>query len=144
MKKIIPILAIFVSVLLFSCDSGNIIGGRYYGTFHNTTNNMREAGSLSFKHNYISGSSSFLMNDLLPMTQISENKYSGIVGDQFLNDLLKTIPAIDSIQVCDSAETIIRMAAEAEFQSNSVKANLTFTTSFDSSIVNVEFIGYFE
>ena len=143
MKKIIPVIAI---ILLFftSCDSGDIIGGRYFGTFHNTKNQMREAGSLSFKYHYIGETTSFLMNDLIPMVQVSENQYSGIAGDQLLKDFLKTIPAIDSIQVCDSAATIIQLSAEAEFKSNSVKATLHFVTSNDSSKVDVEFIGYFE
>ena len=143
MKKIIPVIAILLLVL-FACDSGNIIGGRYFGTFQNLQNNKREAGDLSFKYHYIGETTSFLMNDLVPMVQVSENQYSGIVGDQLLKDFLKTVPAIDSIQVCDSTASIIQMSAEAEFKGNSVKATLHFTTSNDSAKVNVEFIGYFE
>lgn len=78
------------------------------------------------------------------MVQVSENQYSGIAGDQLLKDFLKTVPAIDSINVCDSVGTIIQLTAEAEFKGNSVKANLHFTTSNDSAKVNVEFIGYIE
>ena len=143
MKKLAFILAAF-ALLFPSCDSGNIIGGRYYGTFHNITNDMREAGSLSFTRQKTGNSTSFLMNDLIPMTQDSENHYSATAGDQLLKDFLKTVPAIDSIHVCDSAETIILLDAEAEFKSNSVKANLHFTTSNDSANVEVEFIGIFE
>ena len=75
---------------------------------------------------------------------MDKNKYSGVVGNYYLNDLLKTIPAIDSIQVCDSAETIVQLAAEAEFKGNSVKATLLFTISPDSSKVEVDFVGYNE
>lgn len=143
MKKIIPFIALIL-LFLTSCDSGNVIGGCYFGTFHNTTNNMREAGSLSFKYQNIAESTSFLLNELIPMVQVSENQYSGIAGDQLLKDFLKTVPAIDSINVCDSVGTIIQLTAEAEFKGNSVKANLHFTTSNDSAKVNVEFIGYIE
>lgn len=144
MKRIASIVVVFTLVLLASCDSGNINGGRYFGTFHNTNNGLREAGSLSFKYASIDNTTCFLLNGILSMTQTAENKYAGIIGGNLLNDLLKTMPAIDSIQVCDSAATIIQMSAEAEFKGNSVKSNLTFTTSNDSAEVNVEFIGSFE
>ena len=50
MKKIFVIIATLALVFM-SCDSGDIIGGRYFGTFHNTNNNMLEAGGLSFTYN---------------------------------------------------------------------------------------------
>ena len=143
MKKILSIIAV-LTFIFAGCDSGNIVGGHYYGTFQNTANGLREAGSLNFKYSTIDNATCFLMNGILPMTQTDENKFFGMVGNNLLNDLLKTIPAIDSLHVCDSAETIIQMSAEAEFKGGSVKSNLIFTTSNDSSVVNVEFIGYFE
>ena len=53
------------------------------------------------------------------------------------------MPAIDSIQVCDSTEAITNMAVEAEFKGNSVKTKLVFTTNTDKT-VNVDFIGCYE
>ena len=91
MKRIVSVIAVFALAILASCDSGNIIGGRYFGTFHNTNNGLREAGSLSFTYNNIDNTTCFLMNDILPMTQIAENKFTGVIGDHLLNDLLKTI-----------------------------------------------------
>lgn len=143
MKKIIPVITILL-LFLTSCDSGDMVGGRYYGTFNNLSNNMHEAGSLTFKYGVVDNSTCFFMNGILPMVQTSENRFEGTIGDHLLKDLLKTIPAIDSIHVCDSAGTIILLSADAEFKGSSVKSNLKFTTSNDSSVVNVEFIGYFE
>ena len=40
MKKIFVIIAL-LTLVFTSCDSGDIIGGRYYGTFHNNSNNLR-------------------------------------------------------------------------------------------------------
>ena len=84
-----------------------------------------------------------MMNDLVSMSQVAEKKFAGSAEGSLLNDLLKTIPAIDSIQVCDSLETIDLMVVDAEFMGNSVKANMLFTTSADTT-VNVQFIGSFE
>lgn len=129
-----------------SCDHGNIIGGRYFGTFHNQTNGLREAGSLSFKYYNEEGAIYFMMNDILSMSQMAENKFSGMAEGSQLEDLLKTMPAIDSIQVCDSLSTIEYMTVETEFMGNSVKTNMTFTTLNDTTekMVDVEFIGSFE
>ena len=63
MKKILAIVSVILLVLT-SCQSGDILGGRYYGTFNNMTNNMREMGSLSFKYANKGGETYFLMNDL--------------------------------------------------------------------------------
>ena len=49
MKKIVAIVSVILFVLT-SCESGDIIGGRYYGTFHNLMNDEREAGSISFTY----------------------------------------------------------------------------------------------
>lgn len=146
MKKILSIIAVLIFVFA-ACDSGDIKGGRYFGTFQNTKNNKYETGSLSFKYEKISDTTCFFMNGILPMIRVDENKYAGVVGNQLgnrLNDLLATIPAIDSIQVCDSLETIVQLNADAEFKGNSVKATLLFTTYPDSTKVSVEFVGYNE
>ena len=142
MKKIFVIIAV-LALALTSCNSGDIIGGRYYGTFQNQLNGQIEAGSLSFKYVNEEGIIYFMMNDLVPMTQMAEKKFVGVADGQTLEELLKTMPAIDSIQVCDSLETIRLMNVDAEFMSNSVKAIMTFTTSTDK-LVDVQFVGYYE
>ena len=142
MKKIFFIIAI-LTLVFTSCDNGNINGGRYYGTFHNQTNGLREAGSLSFKYVNEEGIIYFMMNDLVPLTQMAENKFAGAAEGATLHDLLEDLPAIDSIKVCDSLETIRLMTVDAEFMGNSVKADMLFTTSNDKE-VGVQFIGYFE
>ena len=142
MKKILSIIAVLMLVLT-SCDNGNINGGRYYGTFHNLMNDQREAGSISFTYTNIEGGIYFMMNDIVSMVQKVENKYGGTAEGATLNDLLETMPAIDSIKVCDSLETIRLMTVDAEFRGNSVKADMIFTTSTDKE-VGVQFIGYFE
>lgn len=143
MKKILSFIAVLIFVFT-ACDSGDIHGGRYYGTFQNTTNNKRESGSLSFKYENTNNHTGFFMNGILPLVKTDKNKFSGDVGNYLINDLLETIPAIDSLQVCDSAETITQISAEAKFQSNSVKATLFFTKYPDSAKVMVEFVGYTE
>ena len=60
-----------------------------------------------------------------------------------LRDLLKTLPAIDGVQVCDSTEAVRSLTVDAEFKGNSVKSNLIFTTTNDN-VVTVEFIGGLE
>ena len=142
MKKLFVIIAVMV-LAFTSCDHGNINGGRYFGTFHNQLNGLREAGSLSFKYDNEEGNIYFLMNDLVPMTQVAENKYAGIAEGHTLEDLLETMPAIDSIQVCEAPEAIRLMEVNAEFLGNSVKTNMTLTTTTEN-IVNVEFVGYYE
>ncbi len=142
MKKILAIVSVILLVLT-SCQSGDILGGRYYGTFNNMTNNMREMGSLSFKYANKGGETYFLMNDLVSMTQTGKKKFEGAASGPLLNDLLKTIPAIDSIQVCNPEGYISAMTVSAEFMGNSVKSYLTFTTNTQEE-VNVEFIGSFE
>lgn len=143
MKKILAI----VTVILFmfaSCDNGDMIGGRYYGSYHNLSNNKIETGGLSFKYVNKGGTTYFMMNDLIPMTLVSQKRFEGIAEGSSLNDLLKTMPAIDSIQVCDNeAEYIRMMKVTTEFMGNSVKANMEFTTT-NEHLVNVEFIGSFE
>lgn len=142
MKKIFIIIAV-LTLAFTSCDNGNINGGRYYGTFHNLMNNEREAGAISFTYTNNEGGIYFMMNDIVSMVQMVENKYGGTAEGSALNDLLETMPAIDSIKVCDSLETIRLMTVDAEFMGNSVKTNMIFTTSLDKE-VTVEFIGYFE
>lgn len=143
MKKFLSIIAVLVFIFA-SCDSGDFVGGRYFGTFKNMNNNERGAGDLSFKFASINNTPCFVLNGLVPLTAVDRNKYSGIVGDHLLNDFLETIPIIDSIHVCDSAGTIVQMSVDAEFKSSSVKAVLHFITIPDSSNVNVEFVGYNE
>lgn len=142
MKKIFVIIAV-LAFAITSCESGDIIGGRYYGTFQNQLNGQLEAGSLSFKYVNAEGNIYFMMNNLISLTQMDENKFTGVANGLKLEDLLETIPAIDSIHVCDSLETIRQMTVDAEFKSNSVKAVMTFTTSTDN-LVNVQFVGYYE
>jgi len=142
MKKTISLIAILLLVLV-SCKHGNINGGRYYGTFNNLANNMREAGSISYTYDNQEGNVYFLMNDLVSMSQVAENKFAGAASGAILEDLLETMPAIDSIKVCDSTQTIQSLSVDAEFMGNSVKTNLVFTNS-DQGTVNVEFIGYYE
>lgn len=142
MKKIVAIVSVILFVLT-SCESGDIIGGRYYGTFHNMSNGQREMGSLSFKYTNKGGETYFLMNDLVTMSQIGEKKFEGAAAGFLLNDLVKTIPAIDSIHVCDSAGYISAMTVTAEFMGNSVKTLMTFTTNTQEG-VDVEFVGGFE
>ena len=143
MKKFLSIIAA-LTFIFASCNSGDFVGGRYFGTFHNTTNDEREAGNLNFQYVNINNAPVFFMNGLIPLSMTEKNKYSGIVGNLLLNDFLETIPAIDSIHVCDSTETILLMSVDAEFKSSSVKAILHFITSPDSSNVDVEFVGYNE
>lgn len=142
MKKIVAIVTVIL-IILTSCESGDIFGGRYYGTFHNMSNNKREMGSLSFKHSNKGGETFFLMNDLVTMSQIGEKKFEGAATGSLLNDLLKTIPAIDSIQVCDPTGYISALSVTSEFMGNSVKSLLVFTTNTEEA-VNVEFVGSFE
>jgi len=142
MKKIVVVIAFF-ALLMTSCDSGSIIGGRYFGNFHNLSNNKIEQGDLSFKYTNKGGETYFLMNGIMPLGQVGEKKFEGTMGGAMLRDLLKTIPAIDSVQVCDSAETVSTLSVDAEFKGNTVKSNLVFTTS-NEKIVTVEFIGGFE
>jgi hypothetical protein len=142
MKKILAILTI-VLVMFASCDSGDFVGGRYFGTFHNTMNGMGEVGSLSFQFGKVDENTCMLFNNIVSMTQVDNKKYTAISEGAQLRDLLKTIPAIDSIKVCDSTETIRLLTVETEFKGNSVKADMTFTTT-NENIVLVEFVGGFE
>ncbi|MBO7647827.1 MAG: hypothetical protein J6S48_00550 [Bacteroidales bacterium] len=142
MKKIFVIIAI-LAFAFTSCDNGNINGGRYYGTFHNQTNGLREAGSLSFKYVNEEGIIYFMMNDLVPLTQMAENKFAGAAEGATLHDLLEDLPAIDSIKVCEPPVEIRLMSVDAEFMGNSMKANMTFTTTMDEEVA-VQFIGYYE
>ena len=145
MKKLLSFIAVLTLVFV-SCSSGDFIGGRYFGTFQNKTNGIREAGSLSFTYNSINNTPCFLMNGILPLTQVEENKFVSAAGDNILRDLLETIPVIDSLHVCDSAAIIVRLdTLEVEFKSGSVKTNFQFfTTNATDSIVAVEFVGYNE
>lgn len=145
MKKLLPFIAV-LTFIFASCTSGNFIGGRYFGTFQNTTNGLRETGSLSFTYNNINNTPCLLMNGILPMTQTEENKYVSSAGNNILEDLLETIPVMDSLKVCDSAATILRLdKLEVEFKSGSVKTNFQFfTTNATDSIVKVEFVGFNE
>lgn len=142
MKKTVFFLTVLV-LALTSCDSGDIVGGRYHGTFHNNSNNLREAGSLSFTYNNNDDGIYFLMNNLVPMEQKEKNKFAGSAGGTLLNDLLKTIPALDSLQVCNPDETITLMAVETEFKSSSVQTNITLTTTNENTVM-VDFTGYLE
>lgn len=143
MKKILAI-ATVILLMFVSCENGDIIGGRYYGTYKNLTNNKLEAGSLSFKYVNNGGTTYFRMNDLIALSPMGTKVFEGIAEGASLNDLLKTMPAIDSIQVCENENENIRMmTVRAEFKGNSVKANMEFTTTTEKH-VNVEFIGSFE
>ena len=142
MKKFIP----FIAVLLFafaSCSSGDINGGRYYGTFKNLTNNQYDSGSVSFQFVNEEGTTYFKMNNLVPLIQQNKNIYVGTVEGAVLNDLLVTLPSLDSVNVCEPNEAIRMMDVEAEFKGNSVKSLLNITTTNEKP-VTVEFIGYFE
>ena len=142
MKKIFVIIAV-LALALTSCNSGDIIGGRYYGTFQNQLNGQIEAGSLSFKYVNEEGIIYFMMNDLVPLTQMAENKFAGAAEGATLHDLLADLPAIDSIKVCEAPVEIRLMSVDAEFMGNSMKANMTFTTTMDEEVA-VQFIGYYE
>ena len=86
------------------------------------------------------------MNGILPMSQTEENKYVCTAGDNLLEDFLKTLPVLDSLHVCDSAATILRLEKlEVEFKGGSVQTNFQFfTTNENDSIVDVDFVGYNE
>lgn len=142
MKKIVAIIAVLI-LFLTSCDSGIIIGGRYFGTFNNLNNGKLEAGDLSFKYTNKGGETYFLMNGILPLGQVAEKRFEGSLEGNMLRDLLKTMPAIDGVQVCDSTEAVRSLTVDAEFKGNSVKSNLIFTTTNDN-VVTVEFIGGLE
>lgn len=142
MKRVLAIVAVILFVFA-GCDSGNIVGGRYFGTYHNTFNNMREYGDMSLKFVNVDDNTYMMLNNTVNMTQVAVSKYTGMAEGVQLRDLLKTMPAIDSIKVCDSLETYTKMVADAEFKGNSVKANLLFTTSSEREVM-VEFIGSFE
>lgn len=142
MKRILAIVTVILFVFA-GCDSGNIVGGRYFGTYHNTTNNMREYGSMSLQFTNLDDNTYMLLNNTMSMSQVAVNKYTGVAEGSQLRDLLKTMPAIDSVHVCDSMETYSKVVADAEFKGNSVKTNLRFTTSSEREVL-VEFIGNFE
>ena len=143
MKKMLAIATVLIFMFV-SCENGDIIGGRYYGTYKNLLNNKLETGSVSFKYVNNGGSTSFRMNDLIELSPEGTKVFKGIADGASLNDLLKTMPAIDSIQVCENENENIRMMnVRAEFKGNSVKANMEFTTTTEK-LVNVEFIGTFE
>lgn len=145
MKKLLSVIAILMFVFS-ACDSGNFIGGRYFGTFHNANNGFREVGNLSFTYYNINNAPCLLMNGILPMSQTGENKYVSTAGDNLLEDFLKTLPVLDSLHVCDSAATILRLEKlEVEFKGGSVQTNFQFfTTNENDSIVDVDFVGYNE
>jgi len=142
MKRILAIVTVILFVFA-GCESGNIVGGRYFGTFHNTINGMREYGDMSLKFANLDDNTYMMLNNTLSMTQVAVNKYNGEAEGALLKDLLKTMPVIDSIQVCDSTETIILMVADAEFKGSSMKTNMTFTTSEEREVM-VEFVGTLE
>ena len=83
------------------------------------------------------------MNNLVPLIQQNKNIYVGTVEGAVLNDLLVTLPSLDSVNVCEPNEAIRMMDVEAEFKGNSVKSLLNITTTNEKP-VTVEFIGYFE
>ncbi len=146
MKKIFVFIATLALVFM-SCDSGDIIGGCYHGTFQNKSNGKLETGSLSFTYNrVIVGGDTllyFMMNDVLPMSETGKCQFSGDVPPTLLSDVLKTMPAIDSIQVCDSTESVSKIHIISEFKGSSVRTNLDFTTSGEKT-VSVDFVGYLE
>ena len=94
MKKIFVFIAALALVFM-SCDSGDIIGGCYHGTFQNKSNGKLETGSLSFTYNrVIVGGDTllyFMMNDVLPMSETGKCQFSGDVPPTLLSDVLKTI-----------------------------------------------------
>lgn len=165
MKKILSIITVLV-LILAACSSGDFVGGRYFGTFENVKNNLKEDGSMSFKHikadsnylvshnqhvsvNLLLDSTYFFMNELVVMklsnSEGSGSKYETVedVKGSLLHDLLETMPALDSLDICEDESSILKMTAEAEFVGNFVKANLTFFTytSPDTTQVKVVFMG---
>jgi hypothetical protein len=89
------------------------------------------------------------MNELVVMklsnSEGSGSKYETVedVKGSLLHDLLETMPALDSLDICEDESSILKMTAEAEFVGNFVKANLTFFTytSPDTTQVKVVFMG---
>ena len=162
MKKLLPLITV-LTLLFTSCYKSNpIVGGRYFGTFYNTTNGLQEEGSLTFKKetcNYrdtiikINGKDTtvkicdtiFVMNNLLKIDSSNQiwKLRDTLIGDT-LTLFLKTMPAIDNIQVCDSTTTIKRLdKMEIEFKGGTVKTDFLFFTANkkDSIEKKVIFVG---
>ncbi len=166
MKKIFSIITVLV-LILAACSSGDFVGGRYFGTFENAQNHLKEDGNMSFKHikadsnylvshnqqisvNLLLDSTYFFMNELVVMNLCnnadgSGSKYETVepVEGSLLTNLLETMPALDSLDICDEGSSIVKMTADAEFVGNFVKANLTFFTYTgpDTTQVKVVFMG---
>lgn len=205
MKKLL--LYVTAILLLFAaCNKEEkfIYGGRYYGTFTNTTNNITVDGSLSFTFdkpydldsiiridtlvaldsiltvdtvtlsiggipatqlydttytrdtffNIIhpkDGITSFLLNHLVKLDTIkteTEAKFityytADPLSGPNLEMLLKTMPAIDKLDICDpTTDTIISMKLlRAKFEGNNVESTIEFTTTKNNNPVEIIFKG---
>ena len=86
----------------------------------------------------------FLLNNLIELNIDKDKKekecYYDSLCDLNLINLLKTIPAIDELQICDSTDFIKTMDIKATFHGNSVESFLKFTTSHGDT-VTVKFLG---
>ena len=80
------------------------------------------------------------------MKEVSDNTFECIVMNRdTISLLIKTIPALNKLQLCDSTEILDQVVKQldvnAEFKGSSVQSTFTFTF-LDENKTNVEFIGY--
>ena len=168
MKKLLPLFAV-IALFFTSCDKNFphpvvVIGGHYSGTFYNVNNREQADGSLLFKNDTINCRDSIIinnhdtihikkwdcilvMNNLITLDTIilgdGQDSIRGyrynLEGDS-LNSLLKTIPEINDIHVCDSGATILKLdTLDVVFTRNYVRSSFTFHTS--DTVVKVKFYG---
>lgn len=206
MKKIFAIVTAILFVLT-SCESGDFIGGRYFGTFKNESNQKIESGNLSFEwgslihyelidnpvhimdstlisidttmiidslstpgvidtsysyhYNYSYSDSTihnyatipldtlkglFLLNNLVEMHKINPKFFTSTVSHRdSITLLLKTIPALYNIQLCDSTvvldQVTKKIEIDAEFKGNSVQSSFNFTFNNEET-KKVTFVGH--
>jgi hypothetical protein len=167
MKKLLPLFAV-IALFFTSCDKNFphpvVIGGHYSGTFYNVNNKEQADGSLLFKNDtincrvitIINGHDTihvkkwdriFVMNNLITLSldtlgdgQDSIRGYRYNLEGDSLNSLLKTIPEINDIHVCDSGATILKLdTLDVVFTRNYVRSSFTFHTS--DTVVKVKFYG---
>lgn len=206
MKKLL-FYAAMALFLFSSCESGDIVGGRYFGTFKNTSNNMMADGSLGLQYgilihynvtdsisysidstleridtildidsltipgfydtlhieyqeiysydtnvNHTSILSSpdtlrnqFLLNKLVPMSDLNDNTFTcTVINPDTLSLLIKSIPALYNLKLCDSTEILDKVVKQlevnAEFKGSSVQSTFIFTF-LDENTTKVEFFG---
>ena len=195
MKKIL-LYVLSVLLLFAACDKEETIyGGRYYGTFYNTANQLSVKGSLGFTYGKLyldslvridtfagtdstrtidtvtltingipmipiydtfyshdtffnpihlqDSINSFLLNHVvkLELDSIKKIYFASFNGSE-LEKLLKTMPAIDKLGICDpSIDTITSMDIEASFLGNNVVSTMKFTTTKNNNPVEVIFNG---